>query len=148
MSKEIGPQRAAPKSLAAISAEHKQAQEAVNEAGRKEAITFRLPWPPSINNYWRANGRMRFISPLGVAFRDEVIATIRPEKPLTARLSVHIEAIPPTARKYDLDNLLKPTLDAMAHAGVYENDNQIDRLRIDRLAKCPPGCLDVTIMEL
>lgn len=114
----------------------------------KEVLTFRLPWPPSINNYWRANGHARFISALGRAFREEVIATIRPREPLLGRLSVHIEATPPTRRKYDLDNLLKPTLDAMEHAGVYLNDNQIDRLRIDRLEVSAPGCLDVTIMEL
>ena len=113
-----------------------------------EALNIRLPWPPSINNYWRANGRMRFISKAGRIFRDEVIATVRPDKPLTGRLSVYIEAIPPTARSYDLDNLLKPTLDALQHAGVFENDNQIDQLRIDRRPKSHPGCLDVSIFQL
>lgn len=111
-------------------------------------MNYRLPWPPSVNNYWRANGHARYISARGKAFRDEVVATVRPLEPLTGRLKVSIEAYPPTARRCDLDNLLKATLDALEHAGVYYDDGQIDTLQIVRRPKCPPGCLDVCIHEI
>jgi crossover junction endodeoxyribonuclease RusA len=112
--------------------------------------TYQLPWPPSINHYWKTsrNGG-RHISKAGVAFREEVCFDLRGvQTTLTGRLAVHIEAMPPDRRVRDLDNLLKPTLDALEHARVYENDNQIDQLRIDRLPVHKPGRLDITIVEL
>jgi crossover junction endodeoxyribonuclease RusA len=45
-------------------------------------------------------------------------------------LRVVIEAWRPDRRRRDLDNLLKATLDGLAHAGVYEDDSQIVDLRI------------------
>jgi crossover junction endodeoxyribonuclease RusA len=45
-------------------------------------------------------------------------------------LRVVIEAWRPDKRRRDLDNLLKATLDGLAHAGVYEDDSQIVDLRI------------------
>ena len=46
------------------------------------------------------------------------------------KLRVEIEAWRPDNRRRDLDNLLKATLDGLAHAGVYEDDSQIVDLRI------------------
>jgi len=110
--------------------------------------TYRLPWPPSVNHYWRAHGTRRYISRAGQDFRDEVVATCRPDEVLNGRLAVSIEAFPATARRCDLDNLLKATLDALEHAGIYNDDGQIDTLQIVRREKRPPGCLDVVIHEL
>ncbi|NBW20709.1 MAG: RusA family crossover junction endodeoxyribonuclease [Caulobacteraceae bacterium] len=45
---------------------------------------------------------------------------------------VVIEAFPPDRRKRDLDNILKSLLDALTHAGVWEDDSQIEDLRIYR----------------
>ena len=52
---------------------------------------------------------------------------------------------PPDKRKRDVDNVLKPLLDALEHAGVYENDSQIDKLCITRMEVKPQGLCDVTI---
>ena len=43
---------------------------------------------------------------------------------------VVIEAFPPDRRKRDLDNVLKSLLDSLTHAGVWEDDSQIQDLRI------------------
>jgi crossover junction endodeoxyribonuclease RusA len=45
-------------------------------------------------------------------------------------LRVEIEAFPPDKRKRDLDNVLKSLLDSLTHAGVWEDDSQIEDLRI------------------
>jgi crossover junction endodeoxyribonuclease RusA len=112
--------------------------------------TFSLPWPPSVNNYWkpRPRGKGLYICPAGVLFREETCVLLAGSTPLQGRLAVHIEAMPPDRRKRDLDNLLKPTLDAMEHARVFEDDSQIDQLRIDRLEPSGEGRLDVTVTEL
>lgn len=114
-------------------------------------MTLTLPWPPSVNHYYarNRNGGVR-IGTRGRAYRTSVLATVmeagRPRFG-TARLSVSVEAHPPTRRRFDLDNLGKATLDALEHAGVYQNDGQIDHLSITRHEPQKPGKLVVTITE-
>lgn len=67
---------------------------------------------------------------------------------LTDRLAVYIEAYPPRAGRRDLDNLLKALLDGMQHAGIYEDDSQIDHLEISRREVTPPGLMVVTINKI
>ena len=111
-----------------------------------EVTTITLPFPPSINHYWRRVGARTLISRGGRAFREHAIAAC-PDAPNfgDARLAVHIVAMMPDRRRRDLDNLLKPLLDALEHAGVYDNDSQIDLLRIDRGEVCKPGRVEVSI---
>lgn len=90
-----------------------------------------------MNRYWRSIGRGRvIISKDGREYRERVISLCRGCKRLTGPLWVRIEFYPPDKRRRDLDNLLKPLLDALAYGGVYEDDSQIDQLEIKR-------CLDV-----
>ena len=35
-------------------------------------VILSLPYPPSVNTYWRANGNRRFISKAGVEFKKAV----------------------------------------------------------------------------
>jgi crossover junction endodeoxyribonuclease RusA len=55
---------------------------------------------------------------------------------------------PPDKRKRDVDNVLKPLLDALEHANVYENDSQIDKLYVERMEMVKGGYCDVVITEL
>jgi len=99
-------------------------------------MTTLLPWPPSMNHYWRRVGPRTLISREGRTFRTSVCALLgaggprRP--PAGGRVALAMEAFPPDRRRRDLDNLLKPTLDALQHAGVYEDDSQIDLLVVRR----------------
>ena len=96
-------------------------------------LEITLPWPPSVNTYWRNfDGRM-IISARGREYRAAVETQIlrqRMQKHFDCPLRVTIEAHRPDKRRRDLDNLLKATCDALCHAGVYEDDSQIHDLRI------------------
>ena len=63
------------------------------------------------------------------------------------RLLVKILASPPDNRKHDLDNILKSLLDSIQHAGVFEDDEQIDGLEIYR-TKERENAVYVTIKAL
>ncbi|MFP4137459.1 MAG: RusA family crossover junction endodeoxyribonuclease [Halomonas sp.] len=112
-----------------------------------------LPWPPSTNKYWRnptVRGRGRtLISARGRAYRTEVAACALEQgvrRPYQGPLRLEIAAHPPDRRRRDLDNLLKATLDALAHAGVYLDDEQITALAVRRESiERPGGRLSVTI---
>jgi crossover junction endodeoxyribonuclease RusA len=96
-------------------------------------IELTLPWPPSVNRYWRTfQGRM-IISAEGRAYRKAVADQVliqRGAKNLAGKLVVEIEAWRPDNRRRDLDNLLKAALDGCTHAGVWEDDSNIVDLRI------------------
>jgi crossover junction endodeoxyribonuclease RusA len=97
-------------------------------------LVVELPWPPSVNHYWGRCGTRYFIGAKGIAFREIVsIKTFNETFGKTSRLSVKINAHPPDKRRRDLDNILKCLLDSFQHAGVYEDDNQIDDIHIIRM---------------
>ena len=97
-------------------------------------IKLSLPFPPSVNHYWGQFGKQRFIGKKGKEFRLAVAEACLEEEvqALDGPLSVHITLCPPDKRTRDIDNVIKPLLDAMEHAGCFENDNQIVELHIMR----------------
>jgi Holliday junction resolvase RusA-like endonuclease len=86
-----------------------------------------------MNHYWRHVGSRVLISRQGRQYRQDVAQRVQAGRPLTGRLAVHLQVFPPDKRRRDLDNLQKPLLDALQHAGVYEDDSQIDWLSCERM---------------
>lgn len=113
------------------------------------AIDIDLPYPPSVNHYWRRVGSRVLISRGGRAYRSQVAATLaaRRVRPLDGPLDVSIEAHPPDRRRRDLDNALKSLLDALEHGGAYHDDYQIEHLTIARRGVVPDGKVRVRIGE-
>ena len=98
-------------------------------------MVIELPWPPSVNHYWRRQGSRYFVSSEGKTYKDSVYYLCSQYRGLFKpyeRLSLLIEAFPPDKRRRDLDNLIKAIQDSLQYAGVYEDDSQIDCLTIKR----------------
>lgn len=97
-------------------------------------IELELPWPPSVNHYWRHVRGATLISREGRTYRMLVLAAwLQAGRPrVDGRLALTILAHAPDRRRRDLDNIAKAPLDALAKAGVYADDSQIDRLVITR----------------
>lgn len=110
---------------------------------------YRLPWPPSVNCYIRRGNNRSYMTKRGKTFRDEVkgICFYHPYT-LIGRVKVLVELTLPDRRKRDIDNHIKATLDALQHAGVFGDDEQIDELIVRRMHVEPPGCCDVTVSEI
>jgi len=106
-----------------------------------------LPFPPSVNHYYRHVGPRTLISREGRAFREKVCAilALRGVRRMDGPLSVTIQVHPPDNRRRDLDNVQKSLLDALQHGGAYEDDSQISRLLTERGEVVPGGKVIVRI---
>jgi Holliday junction resolvase RusA-like endonuclease len=106
-----------------------------------------LPYPPSVNHYWRRVGPRTLISREGRHFRQRVLAILaaRPVATLAGPLAVEMQVYPPDRRRRDLDNLTKAVLDSLQHGGVYGDDSQVVRLLAE---KGPPVAGGRTIVRI
>jgi Holliday junction resolvase RusA-like endonuclease len=92
-------------------------------------LCFVLPFPPSVNRYYRHVGYRTLLSREGRQYRATVCALLagRVQQPLTSHLFLQIDLYPPDRRRRDLDNAQKAIWDACQHAGLYRDDSQIKR---------------------
>lgn len=113
-------------------------------------IELTLPFPPSVNHYWRHVGSRTLISRAGREYREAVCNLLarRRMTPLEGRLGLLIEAAPPDRRRRDLDNMLKAVLDSAQHGGVYGDDGQIDWLCVSRRPVVTDGRADLYLQSL
>ena len=97
------------------------------------ALRFVLPFPPSVNRYYRNVGYRTLLSRAGREYRRKVCSQLagRVGQPLSEHLEVQLDLFPPDRRRRDYDNFQKAILDALEHAGVYHNDCQIKRAVIE-----------------
>lgn len=102
------------------------------------ALRYTLPFPPTVNTYWRRVGNKTILSADARKYRDDVVERVMLQRQgdntfgSDERLAVGIRVYPPDKRRRDLDNLPKGVLDALKYAGVYGDDSQIDQLMITR----------------
>jgi crossover junction endodeoxyribonuclease RusA len=123
-------------------------------ATERKVMTLRLPFPRSVNTYWRNIGRGRTIlSKAGRQYKLDVLAAVLDQcgkvKPINSRVSVSVWLYPPDKRRRDLDNHAgKALFDSLTSAGVWADDELIDRLRVYRGGIVPNGLAVVRIREL
>jgi crossover junction endodeoxyribonuclease RusA len=112
------------------------------------------PFPPSINHYWkhRVIGRHAsvYLSAEALKFRSTIKGLIDDSDKIkfTDRVSVTIRLHAPNKRKYDIDNRIKGLFDAFTHAGLWEDDEQVDELTVIRGIIIPDGMAIVEIKKL
>lgn len=100
-------------------------------AKKKEKATrmkIFLPWPPSANKIWRnlRGSRGLYLAKEYKRFVDESKIWLwkqgSPRVLGDENLEVVIKLYPPTKRGYDVDNRIKPTLDALTKVGFWRDD--------------------------
>ena len=120
----------------------------ISRSTKSDCITLQLPYPPSVNQYYRKFRNIMVISAAGRKFQKEVRESVGSVATQTGRLRVEIEVHAPDRRKRDIDNVCKATLDALTKSGVYNDDSQIDVLIVIRRSVVPGGCLIVKVSEV
>ena len=108
-------------------------------------LVLNLPLPPSVNSYRTIfRGRMG-ISRAGREFKalvSDYVVEYRVPKLGAERLEMKVVLFPRDKRKQDIDNRIKALWDALTDAGVFDDDEQIDVLHIERgEIKKGGGCL-------
>lgn len=113
-------------------------------------VFAQLPYPSkiSVNAVWKRGKRGTYLNPSVWGFREEIYYIMK-GKPQFGKslIRVEIKAFPPDKRKRDLDNILKSTLDALAHAGTFDDDSQIIQLYIEKSVVKKNGMLEIKITE-
>lgn len=96
-------------------------------------LFFVLPFPPSVNRYYRNVGYRTLLSRDGREYRKRVCSQLagRVGQPLSGPLEVQLDLFPPDRRRRDWDNFQKGIWDSLQHAGVYQDDSQIKRAVIE-----------------
>lgn len=97
------------------------------------ALHFVLPFPPSVNRYYRHVGHRTLLSREGRAYRDAVCTLLagRVRQPLSVPLQAELHLYPHDRRRRDWDNFQKAVWDALQHAGIYQDDCQIRRAVVE-----------------
>lgn len=109
-------------------------------------MTIVMPWPPQANHYYTVFRGRKILSKKGREYHKSIVPYVG--KPLSGSLKVTITAEVPDRRRRDIDNLQKPILDSLTKAGYWNDDSQIDDLRIIRGDKCPGGRVVVVIERI
>lgn len=113
-------------------------------------IVLHLPFPPSVNHYYRHIGHCTLISRKGREYRQAVkdLLVDRGLIEMHGPLDVVVELYPPDLRRRDCDNAMKAIFDSMQHGGVYRDDSQIVRMEVWKRWRVKGGLAIVIIREL
>ena len=100
-------------------------------------IVVELPFPPTVNTYYRIFRNRMLISRDGRRYRNKVAAVCKKNvnAHTVGRLFVYVWVVPCDNRERDIDNLGKALLDSLQKAGVIINDAHIDLLTFKRQPK-------------
>lgn len=103
--------------------------------------------PPSVNHYWMANGKRRYISARGKAFQSFVALLVK-AKYSTSRLKMSVVFHFPDSARRDIDNHLKALLDSLVKAGLCHDDEQFDGIIVKRGNVVKGGLVELEVWEI
>lgn len=105
-------------------------------------LQFRLPLPPSGNNFYTIARGRKILSGKARDWRAACVAILQgvyAGKPLEDKnLCLHLTVTFPDRRKRDIDNVIKPLLDVLTQGGVWRDDSQVGELCVTRDADAGP----------
>ncbi|WP_394026610.1 RusA family crossover junction endodeoxyribonuclease [Desulfovibrio falkowii] len=125
-------------------------------------LTLTLPFPPSVNHYWRhvtlplGKGKKGFrvqtlISADGRKYKESVCQEVLRQRivlGITAPVMMSVLLCPPDRRRRDVDNYAKALLDSLVEAKVLKDDSQIRDLRLVWADAMPGGKAVVSIRSM
>lgn len=115
---------------------------------------FSMPWPPTVNQWHQPikMGKAVRITKSQKARAYLKLALEHIEQNLglygeniEQRLSVKLVLHPPSLRKYDIDNRTKGIFDALSEAKFWIDDEQVERLLLEKGQKEAGGRVEVEV---
>lgn len=103
--------------------------------------------PPSVNHYWVASGKKRFLSDKARDFHS-VIEILVPALGSESRLKLDVTFHFPDRKVRDIDNYLKATIDSLVKCGLCVDDEQFDELIVKRGPVVKGGLLKLKVSEI
>lgn len=103
--------------------------------------------PPSVNHYWMASGKKRYLSNQARQFH-EVVRLIVPAHRTTSRLKLDVTFHFPNKQCRDIDNYLKATIDSLVKCGLCVDDEQFDQLIVHRGNVIKGGLIRLCVSEI
>ncbi len=129
-------------------------------------MNLTLGIPPSINDYWghrvvQPGGKKPFVQvyvkPKGKVYQEHVRQAVLVDHsgmfPVNSALFTNPVVVTLTfafrdKRRRDIDNFVKPLLDALVKAGVMEDDKLVDMLHVERRPVTKGGLCTVDIERI
>ena len=113
---------------------------------------FTLPYPPSINGYWRTFRNRQIISKRGREYKKavaEAMALLNLDNELIdCPVEFEMTINPPTLRKYDVDNFTKGVFDSLSNCKFWVDDEQVIKLTVRKGVKTKGGNVLVKVNKV
>lgn len=102
---------------------------------------------PSVNHYWIAVGKRRFLSDKAKNFH-RIIRALVPAHRSASRLKLDVTFHFPNKQRRDIDNYLKATIDSLVKCGLCVDDEQFDELLVRRGRIIKGGLIRLKVTEV
>lgn len=127
-----------------------------------------LPYPPSVNNYWKTKIVKRkvtkkmkrrpgltsitYLSERARKYRIDVgylvLNQLGRAPNYKGPVAVIVKQFDGPGNRQDIDNSLKSLFDALEHAKIYANDSQIEELLVIKKRRAAIGRVEITVRPL
>lgn len=112
-------------------------------------ITLTLPLGPSVNHYYKRCGNRSYLPKEAQEYRKAVAEIVAEAgfPTMEGRLAMFATIHPRSRVRTDLDNRMKALADALTHAGVWLDDEQLDEVHLIRGEVVKGGKVVVVVTE-